>query len=206
LLESSKSPRSGPVKQFRGTGLTDYSRTMARSFTEWFWVAFSFNQEVSCNSNDKTCSASQEKGHGLHGIQLSQGVYRYPPNSPTSQGSNSETNGDVENIIWIHQKPFYLNSFLKFTVFGSDGEEIDAHPGQNQLQIGQVMNIVSFDGRVKLTYTAVSQMPTELSTPIFSGKLLHTYGVYSGQLRGVNDEVVTFKNIPGILEDHYAKW
>jgi hypothetical protein len=195
LSLSFQSPVS--FKQFSGTGLTDFSRTLARSFTEWFWVAFSLNQPSNCDAD--VCDSSM---NGLHGIQLSQGVYRYPPHSPTP---SKNPMGDLENIIWIHQRPLYLNSNLIFSVISEDKKTIMS-PGQNQLQMGRKVEIRSEDGRIQLTYVPIAQMPTELSTPIFSGCLLHSYGVYSGSIVGLNEERVEFVNVPGIFEDHYAKW
>jgi hypothetical protein len=194
LSLSTQSPVS--LKPFSGTGLTDFSRTMARAFTEWFWVAFSLNQPTNCDAD--VCDSVND----LHGVQLSQGVYRHPPHSPTP---SKDPVGDLENIIWIHQKPFYLNSNLIFSVFSEDKKTIMS-PGQNQLQMGRKIEIHSEDGRIQLTYVPIAQMPTELSTPIFSGCLLHSYGVYSGSIVGLNEERIEFVDVPGIFEDHYAKW
>jgi hypothetical protein len=201
ISRTSSSPSS--FQSFLGAGLTDFSRTMARSFTEWFWVAFSFQQAAkTCLS--ETCDSSPSSGNALHGVQLSQGVYRHPPHSPTSTLPTAPI-GDLENIIWIHQKPFYLNSPLLFTVT-FEGKQIPIFPGQNQLQMEREIVIASEDGRVQLTYLPITQMPTELSTPIFSGSLLHSYGVYSGHIIGEGGERITFEGVPGIFEDHYAKW
>lgn len=203
-------PQLSP-QPFYGTGLTDYSRTLARTFTEWFWIAFSFQQQVNCdndNQNDnaeESCKNSQF--NGLHGIQLSQGVYRHPTYTTESTDPISEEHGDLENIIWVHQKPFYLDSILRFTIYDPIQEKtITISPGQNQVQLNHKVNIVSDDKRISLTYLPLSQLPTELSTPIFSGRLYHTYGVYSGYIIGNNNEKVEFNNIPGVFEDHYAKW
>ena len=78
------------------------------------------------------------------------------------------------------------------------------------MKIGQVMTIISRDGRVNLTYTPLAQMPTEVTTPLFSGALLHSYGVYSGYMSAPDgdgaDVVVPIHDVIGILEDHYAYW
>ena len=175
-------------------GLSDYTLSMARRFTEWFWVAISFQM----NENDETGSTC--------GLQLSDGVYKSAENA-------SDAVINLENIMWIDQDMYLLNCSLQFSD-ALTGDIIS--PGQRQVVIGRDIRISSgcitgnqLLASVNLLYTPLAQMPTSVSTPIFYGSLLHTYGIYSGSfsINGTSSmKTCALKNIPGIFEDHYAHW
>jgi hypothetical protein len=195
------------------------------------------------SNTDVVGSCQLSNGTGFHGVQFSQGVYRplthsrphthrqeSPKDGPT--GSSKRHHGDLENIIWIDQQAYYIDSSLSFHFIDTDTSPIGtsssadsaggnmkkastmkkASPGQGHLQMGRSFYITSEDGNVNLTYTAIAQMPTDIQTPLFAGALLHTYGVYSGYISAGSSDTeaenkrVVFENVPGILEDHYAVW
>jgi hypothetical protein len=213
-------------------GLSDYTRTLARRFTEWWWVALSYENEL-----------------GLHGLQLSDGVYKNPIYQSQYNGKSVIKDGDLENILWINETAYYIDSKLTFSILNGNNKFVDIFPGQGSLNIGSIIYITSEDKSVDLKYTCIAQLPTKVNTPLFSGKLLHSYGHYSGSISaplafsnneesiendnnndGNNDDnikvlneedflendqkdekeiiknIVYFKKIPGILEDHYAYW
>lgn len=125
------------------------------------------------------------------GLQLSSGVY-----------SDRAGNG-MENIFWWHGKRHVLTC----SVYVASGAHKNPPPGSEAVILGRGVEVVCADAAVQidLVYLPISQVPTVVNTPVLSGSLLHTYGIYNGEIE-VQNEIIEVKNVPGILEDHFAYW
>jgi hypothetical protein len=138
------------ITEFKGAALTDYTSTLARRFTTWFWVAISFSELTDAGTEL------------VHGIQLSQGVY---PRHVTSiecaneSATSNETcpDGDMENIMWINGEAIYLNTTLTFMEL-DELHQIPMIPGQGQTKLGSRIKISSSDGRLSLFYTPIAEV------------------------------------------------
>lgn len=125
------------------------------------------------------------------GLQMSTGVY-----------SDKEGNG-MENIFWWRGNRHVLNCSVNI----ASGAHKNPPPGSGAVILGRGVEVVCSDATVQidLVYLPMAQVPTTVNTPVLSGSLLHTYGIYNGEIEVKND-IIEVKRIPGILEDHFAYW
>lgn len=168
-----------------GTGLSDFSRSQSRRFTEWFWMAASFTEK------------DEDNNLSYRGFQLS-----------------SNTVGTLESMVWVDGEMHWIDSPLTVTYANiSTKSETEISPGERALQPynkDQMYVIKSADGRVDIQFMPIGVLPNKVSTPLINGSFYHSYGLYFGTIK-VNDETTIRINQKkngktGVFEDHSLKW
>ncbi|KAL0477470.1 hypothetical protein AKO1_008144 [Acrasis kona] len=120
------------------------------------------------------------------GVNLSHGMY------PKRVGN--QTLG-LENGIWVDGNLHLVESELI----------VDGEPGTGVLDEAEEWHCRTKDGSLKLTYRREGATVSGLDVKVLKGKLIHSYGTYSGVIT-IDGEKHVLKNVKGILEDHYTLW
>ena len=151
----------------------DWTRSMHRHLTVWFWVALSW---------------ITPQGQRV-GINLSHGVY------PHSNLNDTAEIG-LENAIWIDDVVLPINVPLV----------VEGAPGGGFVVVGKQWHCSTEDGSLALTYVPAGIVhSTTPNIGVMAADMRHSFGIYQGVLRQ-NGQTITFSNVPGILEDHWALW
>ena len=66
--------------------------------------------------------------------------------------------------------------------------------------------VTTADGSVDLTFTPLGKRQQSINMLVLSSQFQQPFGTFSGTLRTKDGQVYTVTNLPGVVEDHEAKW
>lgn len=124
------------------------------------------------------------------GINLSHGVYPHPL-QPSTEGQ-----AGLENGIWIDDRLIVVDAPL--TVQGRPGGEV---------QVGRSWkcSVKTDTYSLELSFEPKQIVHSTDNLGLLTADLRHSLGFYTGQLT-IDSETFAIDRLPGILEDHYARW
>lgn len=128
-------------------------------------------------------AVSWRVGDNQYGFQLSEGTY-------------DDKNGvSLESTLWVNNVAHHISSRVVYTQLDLSVDKVKS-----------AWSIKTIDGSVALTFKPADAIVGSFRYGIVDGDLFHMWGVYSGSVQLPTGEVISMKNAPGVLEDHYALW
>jgi hypothetical protein len=70
----------------------------------------------------------------------------------------------------------------------------------------QPWKVTTADGSVDLTFTPLGKRQQSINMLVLSSVFQQPFGTFSGTLETKDGRVYTITNLPGVVEDHEAKW
>jgi hypothetical protein len=134
-----------------------------------------------------TMSWSDASGNA-YGVHLSEGTY------------DNEKQISLESTLWINHEAHHV---AKKMVYRQLNKAVKAF--ESDWSVVSEEENESVEKTVQLTFRFANVIKGSFHYGIIDGDLFHMWGLYSGTIRH-NGQVITLKNVPGTLEDHYALW
>lgn len=99
--------------------------------------------------------------------------------------------GVTENALWLDHRLLKID----LAVFR-----------YNRYQPDQPWQIETSDKRVKLEFQPLGHRVEKINAWLLASNFRQFFGYYSGEVRTALGEVIRLDQVPGLAEDHYAKW
>lgn len=99
--------------------------------------------------------------------------------------------GVTENALWLDHRLLKLDlAMFRY----------------NRYQPDQPWQITTSDKRVRLEFQPLGSRVEKVNAWLLASNFRQFFGYYSGEIRTALGEVVRLEQVPGLAEDHYAKW